>query len=72
MRVIRFFRVRISQINPFDFSQTKHFEISCITWNRKPDLSVFLYFYKFTSAGDWFTFSHQKSVPRITPEERSS
>ncbi|KAJ0576139.1 hypothetical protein HanIR_Chr05g0220821 [Helianthus annuus] len=60
IRVLQFFRVHISQVNPFGLSRISHFEISCRAQDRRPDLDVFRYFYEFITAGDWYTFAHRK------------
>ncbi|KAM0018838.1 hypothetical protein Hdeb2414_s0026g00678661 [Helianthus debilis subsp. tardiflorus] len=77
IRVLQFFRVHISQVNPFDLSRVNHLEISCRAQNRRPDLNVFRYFYEFITAGDWYTFAHRKGIPPPPPppppsDERSS
>ncbi|MFS8031459.1 hypothetical protein Hanom_Chr17g01546171 [Helianthus anomalus] len=63
IKVLWFFQVHISQVNPFGFSRKNHFELSCRALNRKPDLNVFQYFYEFITARDWYTFAHRKSGP---------
>ncbi|MFS7905463.1 hypothetical protein Hanom_Chr01g00048021 [Helianthus anomalus] len=72
IRVLRFFRVHISQVNPFGLSRINHFEISCRALERRPDLDVFWYFYEFITAGDWYTFAHRKGIPSPSSSERSS
>ncbi|KAM0027593.1 hypothetical protein Hdeb2414_s0019g00542021 [Helianthus debilis subsp. tardiflorus] len=71
-RVLQFFRVHISQVNPFGLSRISHFELSCRAQDRRPDLNVFRYFYKFITAGDWNTFAHRRVVPYPSSDERSS
>ncbi|KAM0037530.1 hypothetical protein Hdeb2414_s0013g00404261 [Helianthus debilis subsp. tardiflorus] len=72
MKVVQFFRVHISQVDPFGLSRVNHFEISCRALNQKPDLKVFRYFYEFITAGDWYTFAHRKVIPSPSSDERSS
>ncbi|KAJ0876846.1 hypothetical protein HanPSC8_Chr11g0493081 [Helianthus annuus] len=72
IRVLQFFRVHISQVNPFGLSQVNHFQISCRALYQKPDLNVFRYFYEFITAGDWYTFAHRKGIPPPSSDERSS
>ncbi|KAJ0736157.1 hypothetical protein HanPI659440_Chr11g0440381 [Helianthus annuus] len=72
IKVLQFFRVHISQVNPFGLSRINHFEISCRALDQKPDLNVFRYFYEFITAGDWYTFAHRKNVPSPSSNERSS
>ncbi|KAJ0469565.1 hypothetical protein HanIR_Chr14g0709281 [Helianthus annuus] len=72
IRVLQFFRVHISQVNPFGLSRVNHFEISCRALDQKPDLNVFRYFYEFITAGDWYTFAHRKGIPSPSSDERSS
>ncbi|KAJ0818046.1 hypothetical protein HanPI659440_Chr00c04g0712461 [Helianthus annuus] len=72
IRVLQFFRVHISQVNPFGISRVNHFEISCRALDQKPDLNVFRYFYEFITAGDWYTFAHRKGIPPPSSDERSS
>ncbi|KAJ0703187.1 hypothetical protein HanPI659440_Chr14g0548121 [Helianthus annuus] len=72
IRVLRFFRVHLCQVNPFGLSRISHFEISCRALNQRPDLDVFRYFYEFITAGDWYTFAHRKGVPSPFGDERSS
>ncbi|KAJ0683920.1 hypothetical protein HanLR1_Chr11g0385581 [Helianthus annuus] len=72
IRVLQFFRVHICQVNPFGLSRVNHFEISCRAQNQRPDLDVFRYFYKYISAGDWYTFAHRKGIPPPSGDERSS
>ncbi|KAM0022991.1 hypothetical protein Hdeb2414_s0023g00634671 [Helianthus debilis subsp. tardiflorus] len=60
IRVLQFFRVHISQVNPFGLSRISHFELSCRAQDRRPDLNVFRYFYEFITAGDWYTFAHRR------------
>ncbi|MFS7911792.1 hypothetical protein Hanom_Chr02g00122251 [Helianthus anomalus] len=55
VKVLRFFRVHLCQVNPFGLSRINHFEVSCRALNRKPDLNVLQYFYEFITAGDWYT-----------------
>ncbi|KAJ0546774.1 hypothetical protein HanIR_Chr08g0364661 [Helianthus annuus] len=71
-RVLQFFRVHISQVNPFGLSRISHFELSCRAQDRRPDLNVFRYFYEFITAGDWYTFAHRRGVPYTSFDERSS
>ncbi|KAJ0475578.1 hypothetical protein HanRHA438_Chr13g0581021 [Helianthus annuus] len=72
IKVLRFFRVHLYQVNPFGQSRVNHFEISCKALNRKPDLNVYRYFYEFITAGDWYTFAHRKGIPSPAGDERSS
>ncbi|MFS7967731.1 hypothetical protein Hanom_Chr09g00789221 [Helianthus anomalus] len=72
IRVLRYFRVHLCQVNPFGISRVNHFEISCKALNQKPDLDVFRYFYKFITVGDWHTFAHRKGIPSPSGDERSS
>ncbi|KAF5754688.1 hypothetical protein HanRHA438_Chr17g0804211 [Helianthus annuus] len=72
IKVLWFFGVHISQVNPFGLSRINHFELSCRALNRKPDLNVFRYFYEFITARDWYTFAHRKSGPSPSSEEKSS
>ncbi|KAJ0435932.1 hypothetical protein HanIR_Chr17g0898881 [Helianthus annuus] len=72
IKVLQFFRVHISQVNPFGLSRINHFELSCRALGQKPDLNVFRYFYKFITAGDWYTFAHRENVPSPSSNERSS
>ncbi|KAM0045869.1 hypothetical protein Hdeb2414_s0009g00309051 [Helianthus debilis subsp. tardiflorus] len=72
IRVLQFFRVHISQVNPFGLSRISHFEISCRALDRRSDLGVFRYFYEFIMAGDWYTFAHRKGIPSPSSSERSS
>ncbi|KAM0037493.1 hypothetical protein Hdeb2414_s0013g00403781 [Helianthus debilis subsp. tardiflorus] len=72
IRVLQFFRVHISQVNPFGLSRVSHFEISFRAQERRPDLNVFQYFYEFITAGDWYTFAHRKGIPPPSSDERSS
>uniref|UniRef100_A0A251RPF2 Transposase (putative) gypsy type domain-containing protein n=1 Tax=Helianthus annuus TaxID=4232 RepID=A0A251RPF2_HELAN len=72
IKVLQFFRVHISQVNPFGLSRVNHFELSCRALDQKPDLNVFRYFYKFITAGDWYTFAHRENVPSPSSNERSS
>ncbi|KAJ0725994.1 hypothetical protein HanPI659440_Chr12g0465241 [Helianthus annuus] len=72
IRVLQFFRVHISQVNPFGLSRVNHFEISCRALDQKPDLNIFRYFYEFITAGDWYTFAHRKGVPSPSSDERSN
>ncbi|MFS8034104.1 hypothetical protein Hanom_Chr17g01577281 [Helianthus anomalus] len=72
IRVLQFFRVHISQVNPFGLSRISHFEISCRAQDRRPDLNVFRYFYRFITTGDWYTFAHRKGIPYPSSDERSS
>ncbi|KAJ0452961.1 hypothetical protein HanHA300_Chr15g0584971 [Helianthus annuus] len=72
IRVLQFFRVHISQVNPFGLGRVNHFEISCRALDQKPDLNVFRYFYEFITAGDWYTFAHRKGIPPPSSDERSS
>ncbi|KAJ0433523.1 hypothetical protein HanRHA438_Chr17g0813271 [Helianthus annuus] len=72
IRVLQFFRVHISQVNPFGLSRISHYEISCRAQDRRPDLNVFRYFYEFITAGDWYTFAHRKGIPPPSSDERSS
>ncbi|KAJ0435393.1 hypothetical protein HanIR_Chr17g0892831 [Helianthus annuus] len=72
IKVLQFFRVHISQVNPFGLSRVSHFEISCRAQDRKPNLNVFRYFYEFITAGDWYTFAHRKGIPPPSSDERSS
>ncbi|KAJ0576418.1 hypothetical protein HanRHA438_Chr05g0217641 [Helianthus annuus] len=70
--VLQYFRVHLCQVNPFGISHISHFEISCRALDQRPDLDVFRYFYKFITAGDWYTFAHWKGVPSPSGDERSS
>ncbi|KAJ0704296.1 hypothetical protein HanPI659440_Chr14g0561131 [Helianthus annuus] len=72
IRVLHFFRVHISQVNPFGLSRVNHFEISCRALDQKPDLNVFRYFYEFITAGDWYTFAHRKGISSPSSDDRSS
>ncbi|KAJ0471753.1 hypothetical protein HanRHA438_Chr15g0688281 [Helianthus annuus] len=72
IKVLQFFRVHISQVNPFGLSRINHFELSCRALGQKPDLNVFRYFYKFITAGDWYMFAHRENVPSPSSNERSS
>ncbi|MFS7922308.1 hypothetical protein Hanom_Chr03g00247571 [Helianthus anomalus] len=72
IRVLQFFRVHISQVNPFGLSRISHFEISCRAQDWRPVLDVFRYFYEFITAGDWYTFAHRKGIPSPSSSERSS
>ncbi|MFS7935258.1 hypothetical protein Hanom_Chr05g00401351 [Helianthus anomalus] len=72
IRVLQFFRVHISLVNPFGLSRVNHIEISCRALDQKPDLNVFRYFYEFITAGDWYTFAYRKGVPSPASDERSS
>ncbi|KAJ0580095.1 hypothetical protein HanHA300_Chr04g0125321 [Helianthus annuus] len=72
IKVLRFFRVHLCQVNPFGISHVNHIEVSCRALNRKPDLSIFRYFYEFITAGDWYTFIHRKGIPSPSGDERSS
>ncbi|MFS7928666.1 hypothetical protein Hanom_Chr04g00323401 [Helianthus anomalus] len=72
IRVLRFFRVHICQVNPFGLSRVNQFEISCRAHNQRPDLDIFQYFYEFISARDRYTFAHRKGIPPPYGEERSS
>ncbi|KAM0010146.1 hypothetical protein Hdeb2414_s0001g00009441 [Helianthus debilis subsp. tardiflorus] len=72
IRVLRFFRVHLCEVNPFGISSVNHFEISCMALNQKPDLDVFRYFYEFIMVGDWYTFAHRKGIPSPSGDERSS
>ncbi|KAJ0795372.1 hypothetical protein HanPI659440_Chr04g0149751 [Helianthus annuus] len=69
IRVLQFFRVHISQVNPFGLSSVNHFEISCRALDQRPDLNVFRYFYEFITAGDWYTFAHRKGIPPPSSDE---
>ncbi|MFS7905266.1 hypothetical protein Hanom_Chr01g00045661 [Helianthus anomalus] len=71
IRVLQFFRVHISQVNPFGLSRISHFEIFCRAQDRRPGLNVFRYFYEFITAGDWYTFAHRKGIPHPSSNERS-
>ncbi|MFS7918791.1 hypothetical protein Hanom_Chr03g00205301 [Helianthus anomalus] len=72
IRVLQFFRVHISKVNPFGLSRISHFEISCRAQDRRPDLDVFRYFYEFITAGDWYTFAHRKGIPHPSSDKQSS
>ncbi|MFS7937205.1 hypothetical protein Hanom_Chr05g00424891 [Helianthus anomalus] len=72
MKVLQFFRVHLCQVNPFGLSRVNHFEISFRALNRKPDLNVFRYFYKFITAGGWYTFAHRKGIPSPSGDEKFS
>ncbi|KAJ0737539.1 hypothetical protein HanLR1_Chr06g0208141 [Helianthus annuus] len=72
VKVLRFFRVHLCQVNPFGLSRVNHFEISCRALNQKPDLNVFRYFYEFITTGDWYTFAHRKGIPSPVGDEKSS
>ncbi|KAM0034465.1 hypothetical protein Hdeb2414_s0016g00498431 [Helianthus debilis subsp. tardiflorus] len=72
IRVLRYFRVHLCQVNPFGISRIHHFEITCKALNQRPDLDVFRYFYEFSTAGDWYTFAHRKGIPSPSGDERSS
>ncbi|KAM0040033.1 hypothetical protein Hdeb2414_s0012g00389011 [Helianthus debilis subsp. tardiflorus] len=72
IRVLHFFRVHISQVNPFGLSRISHFELSCHAQDRRPDLNVFQYFYEFITAGDRYAFAHRKGIPYPSSDERSS
>ncbi|MFS7968995.1 hypothetical protein Hanom_Chr09g00803991 [Helianthus anomalus] len=72
IRVLQFFKVHISQVNPFGLSRISHFELSCHAQDRRPGLNVFRYFYEFITAGDWYTFAHRKGIPPPSSDERSS
>ncbi|MFS7955769.1 hypothetical protein Hanom_Chr07g00646471 [Helianthus anomalus] len=72
IRVLRYFRVHLCQVNPFGISRIIHFEISCRALNQRPDLDVFRYFYEFITASDWYTFALRKGVPSPFGNERSS
>ncbi|KAJ0680655.1 hypothetical protein HanPI659440_Chr16g0626651 [Helianthus annuus] len=72
IRVLRYFRVHLCQVNPFGLSRVNHFKISCRALDQRPDLDVFRYFYEFIMAGDWYTFAHRKGVPSPSGDERSS
>ncbi|MFS8009762.1 hypothetical protein Hanom_Chr14g01289191 [Helianthus anomalus] len=72
IRVLQFFRVHISQVNPFGLSRISHFELSCRAQDRRPDLNVFRYFYEFIIVGGWYTFAHRRGVPYPSSDERSS
>ncbi|KAM0064664.1 hypothetical protein Hdeb2414_s0003g00105741 [Helianthus debilis subsp. tardiflorus] len=72
IRVLQFFRVHLSQVNPFRLSRISHFELSCCAQDRMPDLDVFRYFYEFITARDWYTFAHRKGIPYPSSDERSS
>ncbi|KAM0063164.1 hypothetical protein Hdeb2414_s0003g00087861 [Helianthus debilis subsp. tardiflorus] len=72
IKVLRFFRVHLCQVNPFGLSRVNHFEVSCRALNWKPDLNVFRYFYEFITAGDWYTFAHRKGIPSPAGDEKSS
>ncbi|KAJ0557808.1 hypothetical protein HanRHA438_Chr07g0314191 [Helianthus annuus] len=72
IRVLQFFRVHISQVNPFGLSRISHFELSCRAQDRRSDLNVFRYFYEFITARDWYTFAHRRGVPYPSSDERSS
>ncbi|MFS7992850.1 hypothetical protein Hanom_Chr12g01087121 [Helianthus anomalus] len=67
IRVLQFFRVHISKVNPFGLSRVSHFEISCRAQDRRPDLNVFRYFYEIITVGDWYTFVHRKGIPPLPP-----
>ncbi|MFS7937587.1 hypothetical protein Hanom_Chr05g00429411 [Helianthus anomalus] len=41
IRVLQFFRVHISQVNPFGLSHISHFELSCRAQDRRPDFKCF-------------------------------
>ncbi|MFS7906342.1 hypothetical protein Hanom_Chr01g00058141 [Helianthus anomalus] len=53
IRVLRYFRVHLCQLNPFGLSRINHFEFSCRAQDQRPDLDVFRYFYEFITASDW-------------------
>ncbi|KAJ0618311.1 hypothetical protein HanPSC8_Chr02g0057641 [Helianthus annuus] len=72
IKVLRFFRVHLSKVNPFGLSRINHFEISCRALGYKPDLSVFRSFYEFITDGDWYTFAHRKGIPSPDGDEKSS
>ncbi|KAJ0753124.1 hypothetical protein HanPI659440_Chr09g0332241 [Helianthus annuus] len=72
IKVLRFFRVHLCQVNPFGLSRVNHFEVSCRALNRKPYVNVFRYFYEFITAGDWYTFAHRKGIPSPSGDERSN
>ncbi|MFS7948064.1 hypothetical protein Hanom_Chr06g00555591 [Helianthus anomalus] len=40
IKVLQFFRVHLSQVNPFGLSRINHFEISYRALGQKPDLDV--------------------------------
>ncbi|KAF5764958.1 hypothetical protein HanRHA438_Chr15g0710231 [Helianthus annuus] len=71
IKVLRFFWVHLCQVNPFGLSRINHFEISYRVLNQKPDLNVFRYFYKFITAGDWYTFAHLKGIPNPVGDKKS-
>ncbi|MFS7921505.1 hypothetical protein Hanom_Chr03g00237551 [Helianthus anomalus] len=72
IRVLQFFRVHISQVNPFGLGRISHFEISCRAQDRRPDLNDFRYFYEFITARDWYTFAHRKGIPPPSSDKRSN
>ncbi|KAJ0530351.1 hypothetical protein HanHA89_Chr10g0388931 [Helianthus annuus] len=72
IKVLRFFRIHLSQMNPFGLSRINHYEISCRALNRKLDLNVFRYFNEFITTDVWYTFAYRKSVPSISSEEKTS
>ncbi|KAJ0681705.1 hypothetical protein HanPI659440_Chr16g0639101 [Helianthus annuus] len=70
IRVLKFFRVHLCQVNPFGLSWVNHFEIYCRALGQKPDLLIFRYFYEFITAGDWYTFAHWKGIPSSSGDEK--
>ncbi|KAM0024172.1 hypothetical protein Hdeb2414_s0022g00612591 [Helianthus debilis subsp. tardiflorus] len=72
MKVLKFFRVHLCQVNLFGLSRVNHFEISCRALGFKLDLNVFRYFYEFITGVGWDTFAHRKGIPSPAGDEKSS
>lgn len=75
LRVLKYFKVHISQLVPIGLNRLVMFEIYCRSLEIEPTVNLFRVFYKLNKQGHWFSFANrtgQNSPGRIFKETCSS
>ena len=60
IKLLQFYGVHISQVHPMGLCRVRHFEFSCISQQREPEVLVFNQFYRMKRKDSWFSF-HKRS-----------
>ncbi|GKE44177.1 hypothetical protein Tco_1471461, partial [Tanacetum coccineum] len=73
MVVLKYFRVHISQLSPFDAARVSHFEVLTRVLDLLPSVTVFRAFYTRTYSDGLFSFvKHSTSAPSCFPKPLDS
>nr|GEY14207.1 hypothetical protein [Tanacetum cinerariifolium] len=69
-RVLQYFKVYISRLNPFGCAKLTTFIIMCKAYGCEPSVDLFRVFFNLCRAGSWLTFQKRskKHIPNLLPK----